>query len=125
MKPLKSVEELENLREQAQTRLAEQEKKIQVKVHLGTCGISSGANKVLETFIREVETRKLSNVVVLRAACIGLCGREPVATVIDPKNGQTIYCDLDEDRVPRIVEEHFVEGRPVKEWTLALDASLF
>jgi len=72
MKPLKSVEELENLREQAQTRLAEQEKKIQVKVHLGTCGISSGADKVLETFIREVETRKLSNVVVLRAACIGL-----------------------------------------------------
>ena len=107
MKPLKSVEELENLREQAQTRLAEQEKKIQVKVHLGTCGIASGANKVLEAFAREVETRKLSDVVVLRAACIGLCGREPVVTVINPGNGKVIYCDLDENRVPRIVEEHF------------------
>ncbi len=125
MKLLRSVEELVNLREQVQTRLAEQEKKIQVKVHLGTCGISSGANKVLETFIREVETRKISNVVVLRAACIGLCGREPVTTVIDPKNGKVIYCDLDEDRVPRIVEEHFVEERPVKEWTLDLDSPLF
>jgi len=125
MKPLKSVDELENLREQAQTRLTEQEKKIQVKVHLGTCGISSGANRVLETFIREVETRKLSDVVVLRAACIGLCGREPVVTVINPRSGKVIYCDLDEGKVPRIVEEHLVEGRPVKEWTLALDAPLF
>jgi len=48
-----------------------------------------------------------------------------VTTVIDPKNGNTIYCDLDEDRVPRIVEEHLVGGSPVKEWTLVLDAPLF
>ena len=124
MKRITSVKELQALRDQAQTRLAEQEKKIQVKVHLGTCGISSGANKVLETFIREVETRKLSDVVVLRAACIGLCGREPVVTIIDPGNGRIIYCDLDESKVPQIVEEHLVEGKPVKEWTLALDEPL-
>jgi len=125
VKRLTSVKELQALREQAQTRLAELKKKTQVKVHLGTCGIASGANEVLETFIREVETRKLSDVVVLRAACIGLCGVEPVVTVIDPRNGTMIYCDLDKDKVPRIVEEHFVGGRPVKEWTLALDAPLF
>ncbi len=124
MKRLTSVKELQSLREQAQARLAELEKKIQVKVHLGTCGIASGANKVSEAFVREVEPRKLSDVVILEAACIGLCGREPVATVIDPKNGKTIYCDLDENRVPRIVEEHLVGGKPVKEWTLALDAPL-
>ena len=88
MKRLTSVKELQALREQAQARLAELEKKIQVKVHLGTCGIASGANEVLKAFIREIETRKLSDVVVLRAACIGLCGREPVTTVIDPKNGE-------------------------------------
>jgi len=125
MKPLKSVEELEGLREQAQTRLVEQEKKIQVKVHLGTCGISSGANKVLEAFNREIEARKLSDVLVLRAACIGLCGVEPVVTVIKPGDGKVIYYDLDEDKVSRIVEEHLVGGSPVKEWTLALDAPLF
>jgi len=112
MKPLSSVEELNNFSEQAQTRLAEQEKKVQVKVHLGTCGISSGANKILEAFVRNVESRKLSNVVVLKAACIGLCGREPVVTVIDPSNGRSIYFDLDEDKVPRIVEEHIIGKSP-------------
>ncbi len=124
MSPLSSVEELVNLERQAKARLAKQEKKIQVKVHLGTCGISSGANKILDAFVREVELRKLLDVVVLRAGCIGLCGREPVVTVIAPGEEKVIYCDLDEDKLHRIVEEHLVGGRPVKEWTLALDEPL-
>ena len=45
MKPLLSVEELLGLREQARRKLKEQEKKVQVKVHLGTCGVSSGASQ--------------------------------------------------------------------------------
>ncbi|MBA7629834.1 Ferredoxin--NADP reductase [subsurface metagenome] len=48
-----------------------------------------------------------------------------MTTVIDPKNGRAIYCDLDEGRVPRIVEEHLVGGKPIKEWALALDVPLF
>jgi cysteine synthase len=44
VKPFSSVEELLSVRERARAKLAAQEKKIQVKVHLGTCGISSGAN---------------------------------------------------------------------------------
>jgi NADH-quinone oxidoreductase subunit F len=118
MKPLASVEELLNLKEQAREKLAEQERKTQVKVHLGTCGISSGANKILEAFQREVDARKLSDVVVLRAACIGLCGQEPVATVIYPGNGRVIYCDLTEDKVTGIVEQHLVGGEVVERWTV-------
>jgi len=125
MKSLNSIEGLKNLEGQVKGRLAEQGKKIQVKVHLGTCGISSGANKVLEAFIREVEAHKLSDVVILKAGCIGLCGREPVVTVIAPEEEKVIYCDLDEDKVPRIVEQHLVGERPVKEWTLDLDAPWF
>ena len=125
MNPLSSVEELVNLEKQAKARLAKQEKKIQVKVHLGTCGISSGANKVLEAFVREVESRELSDVAVLRAGCIGLCGCEPTVTIIAPGEEKVIYQDLNADKVPRIVEEHLVGGKPVKEWTLALDEPLF
>lgn len=122
MKSLSSAKELVNLREQARRKLAEQEKKVQVKVHLGTCGISSGANKILDAFLREAEGRRLSNVIVLKAACIGLCGVEPVVTVIQPGNVRTLYVNLTEDKVSRIVAEHLVGGKPVEEWTLALDA---
>ncbi len=124
MKPLSSVEELKNLREQAQARLAKQEMKVQVKVHLGTCGIASGANKILDAFTREVELHNLSDVAILRAGCIGLCGREPVVTVIAPRKERVIYYDLNEDKVSRIVDEHLVGGRLVKEWVLPLDEPL-
>jgi len=123
-KQLRSVEELVSLKRQSEAKLAKLEGQVQVKVHLGTCGISSGANKVLDAFTGEVELRKLSGVAVLKAGCIGLCGREPVVTVIAPGKEKVIYYDLDEDKVSRIVEEHLVGGGPVKEWTIPLDEPL-
>lgn len=119
MKPL-TAEELSKVREQAHKKLAERESKTQVKVHLGTCGISGGADKVLDAFVCEAESRKLSDVLVLKAACIGLCGREPTVTVI-PRGGKGkyIYYDVDEGRVPRIVDEHLVKGKPIAEWVLS------
>ena len=124
MKPLASAEELTKLRDKIRGRLSKQDKKIQVKVHLGTCGISSGANKVLEAFQRGVESHKLSDVTVLKAACIGLCDREPVVTVVHPTNGKTTYYDLTEDKVLKIIEQHLVRNKVVKEWKLDTDDPL-
>jgi NADH-quinone oxidoreductase subunit F len=124
MKRLVSVEELIKLRDETVERLSKRDKKTQVKVHLGTCGISSGAKKVLEAFQREVEGRRLSNVTVLKAACIGLCDREPTVTIIHPTRGKTIYYDLSEDKVPRVVEQHLINDKVVDEWKLNPDDPL-
>ncbi len=126
MKPLTSTEELASLRSQNQKRFMRLEKKIQVKVHLGTCGISSGANRILDAFVREIEKRELlDSVVISKAACIGLCGREPVATVIHPGVGKVIYCDLTEEKIPEIVLRHLIGGSPLKDWTLDTTNPLF
>jgi NADH-quinone oxidoreductase subunit F len=124
MKRLASAEELTKLRNQIGERLSKRDKNTQVKVHLGTCGISSGANKVLEAFQRQVETRKLADVTVLKAACIGLCDREPTVTIIHPTRGKTVYYDLSEDKVPRVVEQHLIKGKVVDEWKLDPDDPL-
>ncbi len=118
MKPLASVKELTQLRDKVQGRLAQQEKKIQVKVHLGTCGISSGANKVLQAFEKGVKTGKLSDVSVLKAACIGLCDREPVVTIVHPKMGTTTYSDVTEAKVSEIIQKHLVGSKVIDEWKL-------
>jgi NADH-quinone oxidoreductase subunit F len=122
MKPLTSAEELINLKTQIQNKLAKQEKKLQVRVHLGTCGISSGANRILEAFQHEVGKRQLADVVVLKAACIGLCGREPVATVISPKGERVIYCELTEDKVLEIVKQHLINGKVIEDWIISSDS---
>jgi NADH-quinone oxidoreductase subunit F len=118
MKPLASAQELTQLRDKIKERLTKQEKKIQVKVHLGTCGISSGANKVLQAFQTGVKSNKLTDVSILKAACIGLCDREPVVTVEHPATGKTTYYDLTEDKVPKVIKQHLVGNKVVEEWKL-------
>jgi NADH-quinone oxidoreductase subunit F len=124
-KRLKSAEDLAELTKQAEARLAKKEEQIQVKVHLGTCGISSGASKLLGVFNEEVELRKIPNIVVSSAACIGLCGYEPVVTILVPGKEKVIYHDLDEDKVYRIIEEHLAKGNVVNEWVMDLNSPWF
>jgi NADH-quinone oxidoreductase subunit F len=121
---VRSLEDFSKLREQAVSRLQELESHPQIRVHLGTCGISSGANGIFDTFESELQRRSLPRIVLRKAGCIGLCGREPVATVTMPDGEKVIYCDLSEDRVPRIVEQHLLGGEPVREWTLPPDSPL-
>lgn len=51
-----------------------------------------------------------------RVGCLRLCQQGPVALVY-PEG--TWYGEATADRIPRLVREHLVEGRPVGEWTLA------
>lgn len=99
---LESYEQLVSLSKQAQRKLENNETKKQVKVHLGTCGISSGANKILDTFLLEVEKHKLSDTLVLRAACIGLCGIEPTVTVQVPGKVKVIYTEVTPEKVSKL-----------------------
>jgi len=124
-KRLSSVEDLNKLREAAQKTLAERAKKIEVKVHLGTCGIAGGAKFVQDAFIKEVKSRKLTNVVITEAACIGPCEREPVVTVVHPQMGRVIYAEVTPEQVPNIVEQHLIKGQVVKEWLLDLESPTF
>ncbi|MDP2952890.1 MAG: NADH-quinone oxidoreductase subunit F, partial [Chloroflexota bacterium] len=125
MKRLTSQKALLALRKEAQSQAVAREKKTQVKVHLGTCGISSGANKVLEAFLREAEAHQLSDTIILKAACIGLCGEEPVVTVLRPQRKKVIYKDVTEEKVRRIVEQDLMGGKPVEEWALDQDGPWF
>jgi NADH-quinone oxidoreductase subunit F len=108
--------------------------KTQVKVHLGSCGIASGANLVLEAFNHEIGIMKLHEttrgipkalqpqIVIQKAACIGLCGIEPTVTVIEPGKEKVVYFNVDKSKVQRIFSEHLIKGNPVEEWLVDLKA---
>ncbi len=129
---LYSVADLEQLYNLAAANKALREAKTQVKVHLGSCGIASGADKVLKAFERELDILKshtdagdgkltaLDNIEIRKAACIGLCSVEPTVTVSVPGQEKTIYYSVDDAIVKRIFKEHLLQGNPVKEWLLDL-----
>ncbi len=125
MRPLKSVQELKALQERILKQQALNAEKIQVKVHLGTCGISSGAEHTLEAFENEIKTRKLTGIIVSPASCIGLCGEEPTVTVLHPDLGRTLYKSLTHDKVSRIIDQHIVGGRTVAEFMVDTESPRF
>ncbi|TLN13121.1 hypothetical protein FDZ71_08670, partial [bacterium] len=87
--------------------------KRQVLVHNGTCGIASGS-KLVKSYLEE-HLRGDGKVLIRDTSCCGACHQEPMVTVIEPDGSQVIYGDLTEDKLARIVKEHLVGGRPVKD----------
>jgi NADP-reducing hydrogenase subunit HndB len=115
-------EDLNKIRERMKStsRLREAEGKTKINVHLGTCGIASGAREILHTFLELVEQEPGDDVIVTTSGCAGLCKREPMATIEVAGNPPVKYVDLSPEKAKKIYEEHVRGGNPVKEFALAV-----
>jgi NADP-reducing hydrogenase subunit HndB len=116
------LEDLARLREQAKAAVALREGKGRVKitVHMGTCGIASGARGIMEAFLEEVEAKRVHDVMLTTSGCAGLCSREPMATVEVLGQPPVKYADLTPEKAKRVFEDHVMGGRIVAEYALAV-----
>ncbi len=85
----------------------------QVIVGLGTCGISAGAGKVMES-LTELQAATPEAFELFSTGCIGMCYREPLVEVRDGDQ-RTIYGEVDAELAQRIVAEHVLADGPVAE----------
>ena len=118
---MKSLEELNAIRNKVRARVdlrSEDENQTRVVVGMATCGIAAGARPVLNALAEEVAEKGLKNVAVVQTGCIGLCRYEPIVEVLEPGKEKVTYVHVDPDKVSRIVTEHIVNGKPVKEFTI-------
>ena len=120
---MKSLAELQAIKERMQNnvmlRSNDGEETIRVVVGMATCGIAAGARPVLNAFLKEIEDRRLSNVVCTQTGCIGICRYEPVVEITTPDGVKTTYVKMDEDKVAKVVTEHIVNNKIVREFTIA------
>ncbi|HQK89019.1 MAG TPA: NADH-quinone oxidoreductase subunit F, partial [Acidobacteriota bacterium] len=91
-----------------------------IVVGLGSCGIAAGGKKVHEALVKEVSKRNL-DVDIDETGCIGMCFREVLVEIRDPKRGSFIYGDVTPDRLPRILDEHVLASRVIPEWLVKSD----
>jgi NADP-reducing hydrogenase subunit HndB len=95
--------------------------KIKINVHMGTCGIAAGARKILDAVLKEVEERKLNDIIVTNSGCAGLCSQEPMITVeVFNEPAPVKYVNLTADKIRKIFDSHIVKGQMVKEYALAV-----
>ncbi len=118
---MKSLAELQEIRNRALNQVnlrKERADGIRIVVGMATCGIAAGARPVLNAFVREVEARNLTNVMVTQTGCIGMCRLEPIVEVYVPGEEKVTYVHMTEDKVARVVTEHIINNRPVTEYTV-------
>ena len=80
----------------------------------GTGCTSSGSEQVANVLEKELEKAGLSEEVkVVKTGCFGLCALGPIM-VVYPEG--SFYSEVNADKIPEIVNEHLLKGRPVKKY---------
>lgn len=117
------VEDLEKIRERVRRTIVLREGgpyKAKVIVHMGTCGIASGARKIMTALLKAIEEKGVKDVMVTTSGCAGLCSREPMATVELVGKAPVKYVDLTEEKIQKIFNSHILGGNIVSEYALAI-----
>ena len=86
----------------------------EIKVGLGTCGISAGATMVYNEFKDKLSQNNL-DIEVKQTGCMGMCYNEVLVEIVD--NGERyLYSKVSPENVEKIVNEHIIGNHPVDEW---------
>ena len=120
--PKLTIDDLKKIRERAKNANVLREGgpfRVQVTVHMGTCGIAAGARDIMNVFMEEIEAKNIKDVLIKTSGCAGLCSHEPMITIEEAGKPPMKYIDLDADKAHEIFSKHVLEGHPVQEYVLA------
>ncbi len=118
MPKLKCTEDLDRLRDQRQRQeRTEAATGTIITVGLGTCGIAAGARQTLDAIRQELLGRKIQ-AQLRTVGCIGICVKEPLVDIRQAGGPRVTYVNVLPEMVPRLIEEHLIQGRAVKEWAM-------
>ena len=118
---MKSLAELQALRDRMKDKVIIREGVNQVRVVVGmaTCGIAAGARPVLNAFVEAVNNANLADkVTVSQTGCIGICQYEPVVEVYEPGKEKITYVKMTPEKVQVVIEKHLKGGNVVSEFTI-------
>jgi len=119
--PKLSIKDLDKISQRVRktTLLREGAGRAKITVHMGTCGIAAGARNIMNTLLDEFEKKNIDDVILTSSGCAGLCSKEPMATVELKDEAPVKYVDLTPEKILKILSEHVMGGKIVKEYALA------
>jgi NADP-reducing hydrogenase subunit HndB len=115
------IEDLKKIKDKvhSETQLREGFKRVKVTVHMGTCGIASGAKEVMDSLMAEIEAAQVSDVMITTSGCMGLCSREPLVTVEILGQEPIKYEYINPNKMRQIFKRHILEGEIQTPFVLA------
>ncbi len=114
---MKSLDELRKVRDQVRKELELRSgtQRAKVVVCMGTCGIAAGARDTMKALLGALQAQNITDVAVIAAGCRGFCEQEPLVEVQILNEPAVTYGHVDAAAAERIVVEHLVAGKTVKE----------
>lgn len=113
---MKSLSDLETIRQQARQTLNAGKRKI--VVGMATCGIAAGAKPVMDALLDELRVRGIHDTAVTKTGCIGVCRLEPIIEVVETNGDKATYVKMDPVKARRVIAEHIVNGRICADLTI-------
>jgi NADP-reducing hydrogenase subunit HndB len=118
MPKLKNVSELQELRAQLQGQISRRKAaNTTITVGMGTCGIAAGARETMHAILDELGKRNIE-AHVETVGCIGMCSEEPLVDIQQGEEPRITYAHVTPKMVPKLIEEHVVNGRIVQDWVV-------
>ena len=116
-----TIDDLKKIKEKVhkEMSLRDGDRRVKVTVHMGTCGIASGAKEVMDTLLQEIEAAGANDVVVTTSGCMGLCSREPLVTVEVLNQDPIKYEYVNPNKMRQIFKKHILEGEIQTPFVLA------
>jgi NADP-reducing hydrogenase subunit HndB len=119
MAKLKTLEDLKRIRDEAQQDLRVRlDTGTTITVGMGTCGIAAGARETMHAILEELAARKI-DAHVTTVGCIGMCVKEPLVDIEQAGKPRITYGNVKPEMIPRLIEQHLIQGQPVQEWVVA------
>jgi NADH-quinone oxidoreductase subunit F len=96
------------------------DKKYLIRIGMASCGIASGARKVLDSLHSFLKQKGLS-IEIKQVGCMGMCYNEPLVEVESPDGEKTLYIKVTPEKIVRIINEHIMEGRKAVDIIISTD----
>ena len=118
MPKLMNIEDFKKLQEESRRSIRMRTKTgTRIIVGMGTCGIAAVARQTLQAIVTELQQREI-DAHVTTVGCIGMCASEPLVDIEQADGGRITYGRVRPDMIPRLIEEHLINGRVVNEWVV-------
>jgi NADP-reducing hydrogenase subunit HndB len=116
-----TINDLKKIKEKVhkEMSLRDGDRRVKVTVHMGTCGIASGAKEVMDSLMQEIETAGVHDVMVTTSGCMGLCSREPLVTVEVLNQVPIKYEYMNPNKMRQVFKKHILEGEIQTPFVLA------
>lgn len=116
-----TIDDLKKIKEKVhkEMSLRDGDRRVKVTVHMGTCGIASGAKEVMDTLLGEIDEAGVHDVIATTSGCMGLCSREPLVTVEVLNQEPIKYEYVNPNKMRQIFKRHVLAGEVQTPFVLA------